>query len=271
MARYRLVAIDLDGTLLNKDWEISPRAREVIRAVRAQGVHVTLATGRMYASTVRYARELELDLPLITYHGALVKTSREGQVIYERLLPREYAKEIVSLVKELHYPINLYFNHDGDRLYVDRVSAATRRYARQSSVPFYEVPDLLALLDRDPIKVVVINDEEILDALAAEGRRRWGDVVYITKSEPTYLEFLHPEATKGKGLAAVARYLGVPREEVMAIGDSYNDLEMFKYAGLAVAMGNAREEIKAAADYVTASNEEDGVAQVLERFILRQG
>lgn len=269
MAGYRLVAIDLDGTLLNKDWEISPRAREVIREVRARGVHVTLATGRMFASTLRYARELELDLPLITYHGALVKTSGEGRVIYQRLLPREYAREIIALAKELRYPVNLYFNHTGDRLYVDHVSAATRRYARQSSVPFYEVPDLLALLnDEDPLKVVVINDEEALDALAAEGRRRWGEVVYITKSEPTYLEFLHPEATKGRGLAAVAGYLGVPREEVMAIGDSYNDLEMFKYAGLAVAMGNARAEIKAAADYVTATNEEDGVAQVLEKFIL---
>ncbi|MBC7336377.1 MAG: HAD-IIB family hydrolase, partial [Clostridia bacterium] len=165
---------------------------------------------------------------------------------------------------------NLYFNDGIDRLFVDRVSAATRRYARQSSVPFYEVPDLLALLDRDPIKVVVIHAEEVLDALAEESRRRWGEAVYITKSEPTYLEFLHPEATKGKGLAAVAAYLGILREEVMAIGDSYNDLEMFRYAGFAVAMGNARPEIKAAAHYVAASNEEDGVARVLEEFILRQ-
>ncbi|MCR4419141.1 MAG: Cof-type HAD-IIB family hydrolase [Clostridia bacterium] len=269
MATFRLVAVDLDGTLLNRNWEISPRAKEAVRAVRERGVFVTLATGRMYASAIRYARELELDLPLITYNGAVVKTSSEGLVIYERLLPRHYAREIIALVQEKSYPINLYFNHGGDRLYVDRISAAARRYAFQSSVPFYEVPDLRSLLDRDPIKLVVLGEEELLDALAEESRARWGRELYITKSEPTYLEYLHPEATKGRALAAVAQHLGVAREEVMAIGDSFNDVEMFRYAGLAVAMGNAREEIKAAADYVAPPNEEEGVAAVLEQFILR--
>ncbi|MGB9885822.1 MAG: Cof-type HAD-IIB family hydrolase [Moorellales bacterium] len=268
MAGFRLVAIDLDGTLLDRNWEISPRARQAIRTARERGIFVTLATGRMFASAVRYARELELDLPLITYNGALVKTSSGGRAIYQRLLPRHYAREIIALVKQKNYPINLYFNHGEDRLYVDRVSAAARRYAFQSSVPFHEVPDFLPLLNQDPIKLVVLGEEELLDALAEESRSRWGEVLYITKSEPTYLEYLHPEATKGRALAALAQSLGVPREEVMAIGDSFNDVEMFRYAGFAVAMGNAREEIKAAAHYVAPTNQEDGVAVVLEELVI---
>jgi Cof subfamily protein (haloacid dehalogenase superfamily) len=262
--------VDLDGTLLNSDWEISPRTERAIRAASARGVYVILATGRMYASTLRYALRLDLRLPVITYNGALVKDVATGEVIYQRMLPKEYAREVLALVKELSYPVNLYFNHGEDRLYVDRVSAAVRRYSRQSSVPFFEVPDLMALLDRDPIKLVVIKEEEALDALIEESRRRWGEAIYVTKSEPTYLEFLHPEATKGRGLAAVARYFGVPREEIMAIGDSFNDLEMFKYAGFSVAMGNAREVVRRAADYVAPPCQEDGVAQVLERFVLDQ-
>lgn len=261
----RLVAFDLDGTLLKRDWTISSRNQEAIKAVQAKGVMVTIATGRMFASAVRYAELLGLTLPLITYHGALVTTSHEAPPVYQRFLPKEYARSIVTRVKDLGYAINLYF---GDDLYVEKLSEATLYYLRQSGVNYNLVSNLLDLLDRDPIKLVVVNEEKVLDILAEESREKWGDAVYITKSEPIYLEYMHPDANKGKALEALARHLGVAREQTMVFGDSYNDLEMFKYAGTSVAMGNARKEIQAAADYITTSNEEDGVALALEKLIL---
>jgi len=104
--------------------------------------------------------------------------------------------------------------------------------------------------------------------LEAVLRERFGRELYITRSKPYYLEMLHPEATKGRALRVVAGYFGIPRQEVIAIGDSFNDLDMIRYAGLGVVMENAREEVKRFADYVTRSNEDDGVAEVLEKFVL---
>jgi Cof subfamily protein (haloacid dehalogenase superfamily) len=265
MTDFRLVAIDLDGTLLRNDLQISPRAKRAIRQVRELGVEVTLCTGRMYASALPYAREIGLELPLVTYNGALVKNTGTGQVIYQRLLPEKYAREIIAKAKEYDLPVNVY--HD-DRLFVERITPEGRAYMEKSRIPVQEVGDLSRWLEQDPLKVLVMGEREKLDRLAEDWVREWGDAVYITKSWPTYLEFLHPEATKGLGLQALARHLHVEQEQVMGIGDSYNDLEMFKYAGFSVVMGNAEPAVKEAADYVTLTNDDDGVAEALEKFII---
>lgn len=268
---YKLVALDLDDTLLGKDLKVAKATREVLSEVMNRGVHVTLATGRMFRSSLPFARELHINGPLITYQGALVKHSGSGEVLYHRPVPLELALDVIRRVKKYGYHINIYVD---DFLYVARDTEEGRRYAALSRIPLEVVGDLerfLTAKKQDPTKVLVVSQEHLLDELAAELKPVYGESLHITKSKPHFLEFSHPSATKGHALKAVAGYFGVSREEVMAVGDSYNDLEMIAWAGLGVVMGNAREEIKARADYVTLSNEEDGVGHVLRKFVLGEG
>lgn len=268
---YRLVALDLDDTLLGSDLKVEPQTAQVIQQVMDRGIYVTLATGRMFRSSLPYARELRIRGPLITYQGALVKDTETGEVLYHCPVPLELAVDVIRRVREYGYHINLYVD---DCLFVARESAEGKRYAAYSRVPLQVVGDLDSFLlaqRKEPTKVLVVAAEELLDELAAALQPTYGASLHITKSKPHFLEFSHPRATKGEALQAVAGRLGVPREEVLAVGDSYNDLEMLAWAGCGVAMGNAREEIKQKADYVTLSNEEGGVRHVLRKFVLGAG
>ncbi|NPV91647.1 MAG: HAD family phosphatase [Firmicutes bacterium] len=264
---YRLVAIDLDDTLLGDDLKISGRAKQAIRRSREKGIHVTLATGRMLRSVLPYAEELDLNLPLITYQGALVKNSRTGEVLYHRPVPGEFVGPVADIIRSYGYHLQMY---NYDELCMERFTPEGADYARLAGVGVTLVEDLRFACPQ-PTKVLVVNYQEWrLDELARVLGDRFGDSLYVTKSKPHYLEILHPEATKGKALKVVADYFGVPRESVVAIGDSFNDLDMIQYAGLGVVMGNAREEIKRYADYVTRGNNDDGVAEVLEQWVLKE-
>ncbi|HHU31484.1 MAG: Cof-type HAD-IIB family hydrolase [Zhaonellaceae bacterium] len=265
MPDIKLVAIDLDGTLLKNDLTISPRAEEAIKAATAKGVYVTICTGRMYASALPYVKQLKMELPIITYNGAFVKHSTTGEVLYEKLLPCEMAKDIYLRAKKYKLHSNIYRD---DRLYVDSFNKWADNYAIKVGVDLNIVDNMLDFLQRDPIKIVTIAEPQALKILEEELVEVYGDRLYITSSLPHLLEILHPKATKGRGLEAVAEYLGVPRECVMAIGDSYNDMEMFSYAGFSVVMGNGEEDVKKCADYVTCSNDDDGVAEAIEKFVL---
>lgn len=266
MSKYRLVAVDLDDTLLSRDFQLTGRVKEAIAAVRAAGVQFTISTGRMYRSVVPFARELGIDIPLITYQGALVKNSLSGDVLWDYPLPLQYAREIIARIHQLGYHINAYLD---DRLLVERDTPEGRRYAAIAGVEAEVVGDFLEFLDRDPTKVLTISEEPLLDRLKSELTPIYEGKVHIVKSKPNYLEFCHPWATKGDALAYLAKYFGVKREMIMAIGDSYNDLEMLEFAGLGVAVANAREEVKKRAGYVTSAPYGDGVVEALEKFVLR--
>jgi Cof subfamily protein (haloacid dehalogenase superfamily) len=262
----KLIGIDMDGTLLDNDLKISHRAKDAIKKAQAMGVHVTLCTGRMYASALPYAEEVGLKLPLITYNGAYVKDPGTGKVLYEKHLPLAYAKEAFHMAKARHIHVNVYYN---DQLYVEGHSEEGRNYAQTVRVPLNLVDNMLEYMTSDPLKMVMIGDGEKIDELCQACQERFGDNISAAKSWATFLEISHKDATKGKGLEAVAQYYGLTREEVMGIGDNYNDLEMFNYAGTAVVMDNAEADLKLLADYVTSSNEDDGVAEAIEKLVLK--
>lgn len=266
--KYKLLAVDLDDTLLNSRLEISPGNQEALRLAGEAGVQVVLATGRMYQATLPYARQLDLAGPLITYQGALVKHAGTGQTMSHRPVPLDLALAVMARVNRYGYHVNTYLD---DHLYVARPTSEGERYADLSGVSLEAVGDLTGFLQRqgqDPTKVLVIAKEDQLDSLAQELRPVFGHLLHITKSKPHFLEFSHPQANKGHALAAVAEGMGVNREQVMAVGDTYNDLEMIDYAGLGVAVANARAEIKSRAGFITLSNDEDGVAVAIRKFIL---
>lgn len=267
--RIRLVAVDLDDTLLDSGLKISPECRQSLTEVRKMGVHITLATGRMFCSARPYALELEMDVPLITYQGALVKNAVSEEVLYFCPVPCDLGYRAAREVREKGFHYQTYYD---DRLYMERLTPEGEAYARLAGVEPVIEPALLDLIKtREPTKIVIINnDAGRLRQLQAYLTGKLGPVAHITLSKPNFLEVMNPEATKGKALQKVAEYLGIDRSEVMAIGDSYNDLDMLTWAGIGVAVGNAHEEVKAAADFVTASNDEHGVAEALHRFIIKR-
>jgi Cof subfamily protein (haloacid dehalogenase superfamily) len=263
----RLVAMDLDDTLLKDDWTISPRVLKAIQKAQAQGVKMTIATGRMPISTRPYAEQLGLDVPVITYHGAMIQQVLSGDILFRRVIPSALAAEIVEDVAGRGVYAQVYLK---DRVITPELNDWSREYERISSVRIEEA-DLSVLLALEPEgveKILLMGEEADLDQLAPLLKQQYGEKVHLAKSKPCFLEMTDGSVNKGVALAALAEHYGIDQSEVMAIGDSFNDLEMINYAGLGVAMGNARPEIRDRADIITTSNEEDGVAEAIERYVL---
>ncbi|MGI6587240.1 MAG: Cof-type HAD-IIB family hydrolase [Peptococcia bacterium] len=265
MEKIKLIAIDLDDTLLHDDLTISARAKKDIREVIAQGITVTLATGRMFAAALPYARELELDVPLITYQGAMVKYVN-GRIIHHQTLPLEVAQKVIDLVRPYGYHVNIYVD---DELFMEQDSPEGRHYVSITKVPpkYVDVGSFDQLW-AEPTKLVILAEDEKLKLLAKELNQKFKGMLNINRTLPCLLEMTHYQADKGNALKALAESLDLQAENVMAIGDSPNDVEMIKYAGFSVAMENAIPQLKEQVDYVTLSNNDDGVAEVLEKFVL---
>jgi Cof subfamily protein (haloacid dehalogenase superfamily) len=264
---YKLIAIDIDDTLINDDKKILPGTRSSIEEAIAQGVVVTIATGRMYASAKQLAQQLDLNVPIISYQGSFVKDGQDGTVLYERSVPVDVAQELFSLSAERGYHIQAYIN---DELYAAEENDRLIAYCKLSNIPYKIEPDFAKLSTVPSTKLLMIDEPEKLDILMEELQPRFGDRVHMTKSKPNFLEFVHKEGTKGDALRFLANYFGCTIDETIAIGDSWNDAEMIEAAGLGVAMGNAVPSLKEIADYVTASNNDEGVKQVIDKFVLNK-
>ncbi|MBD2844282.1 HAD family phosphatase [Paenibacillus sp. IB182496] len=262
---YKLIAIDVDDTLLNDELAISEGTKKALAAAVAQGVTVTLATGRMFPSAKKIALQVELNVPIITYQGSLVKTLIDEEILYARYVPQPTARRIYELCRAEGWHLQLYVD---DVLYAQEDNEKVRDYSKLTNIPFVIEPDYERLIDRPLAKMLIIDEPAKLDALAERLRPQFEDV-HITKSKPHYLEFLHKEGTKGHAVAFMASHVGCTMDEVIAIGDSWNDHEMLEVAGLGVAMDNAIPALKAVADYVTRSNNDEGVRHVIEQFILK--
>ena len=264
----KLVALDLDDTLLDPNLRISENCVRAIQEVREQGVRITISTGRMFPSALPYALQLGIDVPLITYQGAWVKNSLSKEVLYFRPVPQGPAREVVHFFQNSGVHCHSYFC---DRLVMESLTEEGKFYSRLAGVEATVVDDLIGSLETNAaLKIMAItNDEKKLLYLEQKLKSKYGDKLHITRSKPYFLEVMHPEADKARALEVIARHYGIDRQDVMAIGDSYNDLEMIQWAGVGVAMGNAVQPVKDAADFVTTSNEEEGVAEALRRFILK--
>ncbi|MFZ5647861.1 MAG: Cof-type HAD-IIB family hydrolase [Bacillota bacterium] len=270
MTEYRMLATDLDDSLLNDRYEITPVDREAIARAVSAGVRVVLATGRMFRSALPYALDLGLDTPLVTYQGAFVKFPDNGKVLYNRPVPLEIALDLVETVTAAGFHTNIYID---DNLLVEKLTEESRIYQEISGIEPVVVGDLARYLReerRDPTKILMVSSRDKIDRLWGELGNYFGEKLYITKSKPIFLECMHPESTKGRALKAVAGYYGISPADIIVVGDSYNDLEMIRYAGLGVAVANAREEVKKSAGFVTLSNNDGGVARVIRKFIFHE-
>lgn len=267
--RYRLLAIDLDETLLDARSRISPRNKQAIRRAAERDVMVTISTGRMHRTGLPYARELELnsDWPMISYQGALIRTTGNGRVLFHRPLEREWAGAIAALAEERGEEICAYID---ERFYINRENRYSIYYRERYDVAVEVVGRLDRFLERDgrcPTKMTMFNWEGKFAGIRKLLRDSYPDRFTMLRPHPFFLEFTHRRATKGQALCRLTAELDIPREEIISFGDSDNDLDMIRYAGLGVAVANASPEVLEAADLVTAANTEDGVALVIEEYI----
>jgi Cof subfamily protein (haloacid dehalogenase superfamily) len=263
--KYKMIAIDIDDTLLNDDMEVTPGTRESLAEAMRRGAIVTLATGLMFSSAKKVAGQLELNVPIITYQGALIKNLLDGKVLYERPVPEDVALEVVAYAEERGLHLQGYID---DRLYAREDNDKVKAYSELVGLPYEIETDFRGIAKRGSTKLLIIDDPAKLDEMIPELQRILGSRAHITKSKPNFLEILHPEATKGHALLHLASHYGIDRSELIAVGDSWNDREMIEVAGLGVAMANAVEPLKRVADHITLSNNEEGVRAVVERFVL---
>jgi Cof subfamily protein (haloacid dehalogenase superfamily) len=257
-------AVDLDRTLIAKDAVLRPRTREAIAHVRGRGVHVIVVTGRMFRAVRPYLEEAGLDDPVVCYQGAVVADPVSGEFLRQVPIPREVALEAIDVVVAAGFHMNCYVN---DLLYVAVVTPEARAYADFQGLEIHEVGPLHEWLHDDPTKLVAVGDPAALDTLEAELKPRFHGRLFVSKSLPYFLEFAHPDVSKGAGLQWVADLLGFTAAETVACGDGENDRELLDWAGFRVAVANAHPEILARADLVVPDVEHEGVADLLDAYL----
>ena len=266
----RLVASDLDDTLLGDDLTISLENKQAVQAVMAKNVVFTIATGRMFAAAAPFGYELGLpkDQPIICYNGALIKRL-SGETIYEAPLSVELGARIVQFGQERGWTVNAYHNY---QLYVAEMNAQVESYLKLAQVPAHGVGDLVSFVkdgERELSKILIISTPKQTPQRIQEIRQEFGGAAQIVRSKEMYIEITRPDADKGRALCWLAESMELTMEEVMAIGDSNNDVSMLKMAGIGVAVANGVDSAKQAAKYLTTSKNEHRVAEAIRVVVLR--
>lgn len=259
----RLIALDLDGTLLTRHKTISQRTRVALDQAVHRGCGLVIATGRSFAVARHFCEGIDLTAPQITYNGAVIYDPVEERDLEEYLVPPEYVEIGLRFFLDAGAHVALF---TPQALYLDEGMPDPHNWAPGSPIRPQPVPDIVAFVGEPCIKIAGQGPAATIDRLRPLAHGRFDDVLYVTQTAQTLLELLNPTVSKGAALERIARMLGVARDDVIAFGDSHNDVGMLTYAGTGVAMANASAEVKAIADLVTGSNEEDGIASALARL-----
>jgi Cof subfamily protein (haloacid dehalogenase superfamily) len=259
---FDLIALDLDGTLLNSREEISPRNRRAIRLALDAGIRIVLVTGRGVDTPIRISKELGLNLPIICAHGALTKDFLANKTLGHIPVPLQYAKPMVEFAERNGLSIALYseeffYRLEGSKLYMEDMTGPAWREVKTFEDVMRTAPTFIRFLGQESVEQM---------------QREFGDLPLHFKIEH-WMDFVecavtNREATKQRALARLCADFQIPAERVMAVGDSRNDVPMLRWAGTGIAMGNALPEVRQSVRYVTSTNDEDGVALALERFAL---
>ncbi len=269
--KYKLIALDMDGTLLNSDNQVSTRTKEAILKANDKGAHVVLATGRILTSAIKYASKIDLKRPIISSNGAIIIDENED-IIYKKEIDN-YAIEAIA---ELADRNNLYYHfYTEDSFYSNQYVRDIVEFYNpigvkdEEKVQFNLYKDIKDIIDKkiNIYKFIFIdNDREKLYKLRGELKEI--DNINISSSWFNNIEIMEKKVSKGNSLKFLCDRLNIPRESVIAVGDNENDISMIDFAGLGVAMENANEKAKTRADIITSTNDKDGVAEIIEKYIL---
>lgn len=265
----KLVAIDLDGTLLNSQHEMTERTESVLKAAMASGVKILIATGKTFMSSRHLVKRLGTTTPGIYNQGTITFNS-DGSIHSQHVIDKALARQVITYVEDRGYIIGVY---TGSRILVRKMTQRMEELTTYFHEPLpEEVGPLQNILDTTPVNKIIMfypHDPRRVMAL------RWqlsmqigGGARLLSAGIPDELELLPTGASKGSALKVLLKEMGIAASQVMAIGDGENDLEMLELAGIGVAMGNANDHIKSVANVTTKSNDEDGVAAAVEQYVL---
>ncbi len=262
--KYRLVASDMDGTLLTTDKKISARNFEAIRRASEMGCLFCLCTGRTLVGISSYVKELGIDSPIISANGAVVAMP-DGEILYEFEMSSESARTLYGYAKKLDVTVCLWSKN---LLYANRIDRYVEHYEKVMGVKAELFDNIEPIVEKGVLKMIWYAEPERMPELHAFLQENCPKDNNWANSTPRMIEFNDVRTSKATAMAYIGEKYGIKQEEMIAIGDNYNDLPMLEYAGLSVAMGNAPDEIKEKSDFVTDTNDNDGVGKALERFVV---
>lgn len=264
--KYKLIALDVDGTLLNDDHHLSHENKEAIAEVTRQGGQIVLCTGRSPQNSIPFMEEMRLSGYVLGHNGAATVSVKDREVLHQYGMDARGLDPYIEYCRErnIHFDVNTAFD-----MYVDNIENLTKE-ANHMYEHFRIMPEALPAWEdfRDPVlKFTVFTQSDILDEAEREWRT-WGQQYNILRSGEFFVDFMHPDSSKGNALKHLAIKLGIPQEEVLAIGNYFNDISMLTYAGMGVAMDNSPVEVKAASNAITGTNNEHGVRDALIKYCL---
>ena len=261
----RLIATDLDDTLLNASHDVTERTMKALQRAMDAGVMISLSSGRMNEAMVPFAEKLGVNAPMILFNGALIYDHREKRTLFANAIPADTAKRVAKMIEDMGIYLQIY---PGEGYYCNRKCDHTYAYEKQIGVIAMElgVP-VSEWMQGDMVKMLAIADPETITRAQAELRKAFPEGVNFMKSKAHFLEIVAEGIDKGRSLKALGEILGIAQDEIMAFGDGQNDATMIAYAGTGVAVENAVAECKANAKLIAPRNTEDGVAQVIEQYL----
>lgn len=269
MIKYKLLVLDLDGTLTNQKKEVTSYTLETLKKAQEAGVRIVLASGRPTYGVAPLAELLELNRYggcILSYNGGEIIDWKTGKMMYKNLLDPEVLPYLYNCAKEQNFAI---LSYDGKFVLTEHPeNEYVQHEARLNKMEIKKVNHFLEALPHPVAKCLIVGDPQPLAALETRMAEHLKDKMGVFRSEPFFLELVPKGIDKALSLGVLLQEIGLLREEMMAIGDGYNDLSMIKFAGLGVAMSNAQQVVKDNADFITLSNEEDGVAYAVNKFIL---
>ncbi len=262
---YKLLALDLDGTLLGKENQISQRVKRNIKELKNKGIKVVLASGREPTSVSKFAKELELNEYIIALNGAIVTDVDVKEIMFRKDIAAEISKDVIHISEENGIQNVLFIE---DRIYSSKKSDYLDLFCEYAHEPVNIVGKLSDFYSNQKVgKIILVDEHDILKKAKDKIEEKFHRKVNVDFSKPFFLEIYNFKTSKGTMLSKIADSYGINREEIIAIGDGENDISMIEYAGLGVAMGNALDAVKERADFVTYTNLEDGVNYVIEKYL----
>ena len=263
----KLAAMDMDGTLLNRDKLVSEGNRRAIKEAIENGVYVTIATGRMPGSSAYFARQLNLNCPIISCNGSVVQPIDGSKPIFEAHFSSDTVKQLIEMCYANDWYLRWYI---GDTIYVRYLDMDMfPAYGTTKGLDIQPVGDDFAKYVDDVTQLVVCDYKHNIRPVYEQIAGRFGKSIGLQQNTGHSMDITPPGITKAVGVAKLAEYLGIKREEIMTLGDGDNDLSMIEYAGVGVAMDNAIDEVKNIAQFITKDCDDDGIAYAFDKFILR--
>ena len=259
----KMVVTDIDGTIYSPQIGITDEVKKCIQNLVDEGIHFAIATGRSFESTKCVADEIGVKCPLICYQGGLINTY-EGDKIDVKYVDEKLARKIVKELRSRGIHMNVYIE---DVLFVENDNDIIKEYVGDKGIHYFKIDSFDELDFTKLNKILAIDhDTELIENLIKELQEKYPEL-YVVKSQPIFCEIANKEATKGHAIKLLAEKFGFTENEVLAIGDQNNDIEMVVTAGVGVAMGNGTEDIKVKADYITDTVLNNGFVKAIDKFV----